>query len=113
MITNKIKITMKAIMKKSGIFLLFLFATLNLFSQEIQIALNFTGDTTISPFEGIERITELSMEGSATLNHDTSLVRLIMKDENGRQYMIFESYALICPDMRISYENYCDETCVS
>ncbi len=53
MLTNKIKITMKTLIKKSGIFLLVLFATFKLFSQEIEIALNFTGDTVISPFEVI------------------------------------------------------------
>lgn len=51
------------------------------------------------------------MEGDVHLNSDTSLVRVILEDDFGSQYMIFETYPLICPSLYISFTGYCDETC--
>jgi len=51
------------------------------------------------------------MEGSATLNGDTSFVRVILQNETGFQYMVFETYALICPNLWMPVKEYCDETC--
>jgi len=42
---------------------------------------------------------------------DTSLVRVILEDEYGIKYLIFEAYPLICEDLDFSLKDYCDETC--
>jgi hypothetical protein len=55
---------------------LILGASLNLFSQEIQFNTNFTSDTVLFPFEGIDKITELAMEGTALI---TMYYRTIIK----------------------------------
>lgn len=102
---------MKTLIRKLFAFYLVLGFTSNLFSQAIQIDLTFTNDTVIYPFEGIDKISELSMEGYITLNHDTSLVRVIFQDESGIQYMVFEAYPLISYGKSWAIKHHCDETC--
>ncbi|HOX79138.1 MAG TPA: hypothetical protein PLW31_14000, partial [Bacteroidales bacterium] len=100
----------------TGILILTLLALNIMFSmpvkaQSIQIDSNFTTDAEIYPFENIERISELLLEGDVELNSDTSLVRVILEDENGFQYMVLESYPLICPEDDFTVQDHCDETC--
>jgi C1A family cysteine protease len=102
---------MKTLIQTLCAFFLILAISFNLSAQEIQIDVTFTSDTLIYPFEGIDKISELSMEGSATLNNDTSLVRVILQDETGFQYMVFETYPLISITKLVSIKKYCDETC--
>jgi hypothetical protein len=82
-----------------------------LFSQELEIDYVFTHDTVIDPFENMEPVSEMTLEGEVTLNNDTSLVRVILQDEGGAQYMILESYPLISTGSTVSFNNHCDETC--
>ena len=91
-----------------NIFALFLILNLpsKLFSQEIEIDLTFTSDTVIFPFEYIDTISELNMEGELSLHSDTSLVRVILEDDSGVQYMILEAYPLICPDTNFSISHH-------
>jgi hypothetical protein len=102
---------MKTLIRNLSAFFLILAFSLNLLAQEIQIDVTFTSDTVIFPFEGIDKISELTMEGSATLYQDTSLVRVNFQDEAGFQYMVFETYGLICPNLLMPLKEYCDETC--
>jgi hypothetical protein len=102
---------MKTLIQILSTYFLILAFSYNLSAQEIQIDVTFTSDTVIYPFDGIDKITELSMEGSITLNNNTSLVRVILQDDFGFEYMVFESYALICPGLSRSVKEYCDETC--
>ena len=51
------------------------------------------------------------MYGDKEFYSDTSLVRLILEDVNGFQYMIYESYPLISTRSNFTAEEYCDETC--
>jgi len=102
---------MKTFIQNLSAFFLILTFSFSLSAQLIQIDANFTSDTVIYPFSGIDKITELSMEGSVTLNHDTSLVRIILQDDFGLQFMVFELYPLICPGLSLSVKEHCDETC--
>jgi hypothetical protein len=102
---------MKTLIQILCAFFLILVASPNLFSQEIEIDFIFTGDTVLYPFEGIETISEMTIDGDVRLTEVTSLIRVILEDESGYQYMIFESYPLICPDLEFSFANHCDETC--
>ena len=77
----------------------------------MEFHLTFTSDTVIYPFENIEFISDMTMDGDVELYSDTSLVRVILEDEYGFQYMIFEAYPLICPGNETSPRDYCDETC--
>lgn len=102
---------MKTLIQIIRAFILILVFSPNSFSQEIELNLNFTGDTVVYPFENIEIISELSMYGDIEFYSDTSLVRLILEDVNGFQYMIYESYPLISTRSNFTAEEYCDETC--
>jgi hypothetical protein len=93
------------------VFALFFISSANLLSQEISIYSIFTHDTVFFPFENIESISEMTIEGEVTLSHDTSLVRVIVEDDFGVQNMIFEAYPLIYANTYISFAQYCDETC--
>jgi hypothetical protein len=80
-------------------------------AQTIQIDSTFTADGEIFPFENIEIISGLSAGGEVDLNSDTSLVRIILVDENDIHYLVFETYPLICDSLDFVFTNHCDETC--
>ncbi len=102
---------MKTLIQNLSTFFLVLPVFSVAFSQDIEFDLTFTGDTVLYPFENIETISELTMDGDVELYSDTSLVRLILEDENGYQYMIFETYPLISSGSIVYADDYCDETC--
>jgi len=88
-----------------------LLSSMKIMAQEIEIDLTFTHDTIIYPFGSIDTISELNMSGDLILNQDTSLVRVILEDTSGIQYMVLEAYPLICSDTSFSFNHHCDETC--
>jgi hypothetical protein len=102
---------MKTLIQKISALILILAVSSNLFCQEIEFDLTFTGDTVLYPFENMESISEMTLDAIVELSSDTSLVRVVLEDQNGIQYMICESYPLISSGPVISLENYCDETC--
>ena len=102
---------MKNLKLKFLVFVLFLIPSLKLLSQEIQFNTIFTTDTVLFPFEHIDCISSMTIEGEAYLYHDTSLVRVILEDDSGYQYMILEAYPLICQDPVFTFNRHCDETC--
>jgi hypothetical protein len=84
---------------------------MKIYSQEISIDSTFKSSFEIFPFNQIDKIGGINVEGEVYLNSDTSLVRLILEDDDGFQYMIFETYSLICPNLYINFKDSCDETC--
>lgn len=102
---------MKALIIKIIVCFLILGTSSNLFSQEIQFNANFTSDTVLFPFEHIDIMSSMTIEGEVHLHHDTSLVRVILEDTSGVQYMILEAYPLICTESSFSFTKHCDETC--
>ena len=80
-------------------------------AQTIQIDSTFNSNGEIFPFENFDLISSLTIEGDIILNHDTSLVRVILEEESGYHYMILEAYPLICENTSFSMKDYCDETC--
>ncbi len=102
---------MKTLIQNLSTFFLVLAVFSDAFSQDIEFDLTFTGDTVLYPFENIETISELTLDGNVEFFSDTSLVRLILEDENGYQYMIFETYPLISTGSIVSADKYYDETC--
>jgi hypothetical protein len=79
-------------------------------AQTIQIDSIFTVDGEIFPFEPDDTIYELSISGSVNLNSDTSLVRVILTDDAGNEWMAYEAYPLILPGKFCVLENVADET---
>jgi hypothetical protein len=66
-------------------------------AQTIYIDSTFTTDGEIFPFEPNDTIYGLSISGSVTLSSDTSLVRVILTDEAGQEWMVYEAYPMILP----------------
>jgi hypothetical protein len=104
-------------MKKVILFFIFscivFLPSIKIFSQvtEIEIDSTFNSSFELFPFEQIENISGITMDGDVHLNSDTSLVRVILKDDNDIQYLILESYPLICPGKFGNFPGHCDETC--
>ena len=67
-------------------------------AQTIQIGSTFTSDGEIFPFSPNDTIYGLSISGSVTLNSDTSLVRVVLTDIAGQEWMVYEAYPMIVTD---------------
>jgi len=87
--------------------------TINVSSQTIQINTDLTRDTIIYPFNGIDKIFSLKINGTIRLLSDTSLVRIIVIDQTGNQFFAYEAYPLISLGDTFSIRAGCDETCYS
>lgn len=79
-------------------------------AQTIQIDSIFTSDGEIFPFEANDTIYGLSISGSVTLNNDTSLVRVILTDDSGNEWMVYEAYPMILPGRYCELDFVADET---
>jgi len=104
---------MKNFIRYFIVLFLFSFAPIKIYSQETEIKIDsiFNSSFELFLFEQIENISGITVDGDVQLNSDTSLVRVILEDDNGIQYMILETYPLICPGQFCNYPGYCDETC--
>lgn len=80
-------------------------------AQTIQIDSLFTTDGEIFPFGPNDTIYGLSISGSVALLSDTSLVRVILTDNSGQNWMVYEAYPMIVTDTASDFEHECDETC--
>jgi hypothetical protein len=92
-------------------FVVFYSISVPMMAKTIQIDSIFTSSGEIFPFGEIGMISGISLNGSVELNNDTSLVRVILKDRYGVQYMIFETYPLISQVRDYYFSDTCDETC--
>jgi len=82
-------------------------------AQTIQIDSTFTADGEIFPFGQVDTIYGLSISGSVQLLSDTSLVRVILTDDVGNEWMVYEAYPMIVVETSFDIENECDESCFS
>jgi hypothetical protein len=79
-------------------------------AQSIIIDSTFTTDAEIFPFNPNDTIFGLGLSGNLILNSDTSLVRVIVGDSDSLEFMVLESYPLICNDNTITLNKFSDET---
>ena len=89
---------------------LFLFSALTLNAQLIPIDQTFSNDTVFRPFSGNTPVYSLSIDGGIQLNSDSSLVRVILIDQYGNNYLVFESYPLITLTNEFDTLDAADET---
>jgi hypothetical protein len=80
-------------------------------AQTIRIDSTFTSDGEIFPFSPNDTIYGLSISGSVALHSDTSLVRVILTDIYGQDWMVYEAYPMIVTDTAFEIVEECDETC--
>ena len=102
---------MKTLTLKLSVLILIIGLSFNAFTQTINIDSTFYADTEIYPFSQVDSIYGLSITGHITLNSDTSLVRVILVDENYNEFMVYEAYPLIVTSMDFDIVDVCDETC--
>jgi hypothetical protein len=79
-------------------------------AQTIQIDSLFTSDGEIFPFGPNDTIYGLSISGHVTLSSDTSLVRVILTDNSGNEWMMYEAYPFINPHWDFDLNEMADET---
>jgi hypothetical protein len=107
---------MKTFIFTRKVLTIFMMAICCLFSskmvaQIIQIDTTFTSDGEIFPFGLNDTIYGLSISGSVSLSSDTSLVRVILTDNSGNEWMVYEAYPMIIEDSVFEIHEVCDETC--
>jgi hypothetical protein len=80
-------------------------------AQTIQIDSVFSVDGEIFPFSPNDTIYGLSISGHVSLYSNTSLVRVILTDNSGQEWMVYEAYPMIVTDTAFDIVEECDETC--
>lgn len=83
------------------------------FAQEKEIAINqsFSSDTVFTPFVYQVAMYGMKLSGGITLLSDSSLVRVVLIDNMGNHFLIFETYPLITNVRSFNFIKACDETC--
>jgi len=73
--------------------------------NEINIEYTENGEVELSSIN----IVSLSLDAVITLTDEQSLVRVVLEDDQERQYVVFDSTSF--PETEIDLVNYCEETC--
>ena len=68
--------------------------------------------STIVPVDTGKPVYSFSVSGSAYFAGDKSLIRLILVDTQGNEYLIYETYSLLTDRYSFALSNSCEETCV-
>ncbi|MEM0360662.1 MAG: C1 family peptidase [Candidatus Diapherotrites archaeon] len=85
-------------------------AFLQSFSQSQQLNKSFSSDSLV-PFNTGKPVYGLSVTGKATLSKENSIIRVIMVDSKGKEFLAFEAVPLVNGTGSFSFENVCEETC--
>lgn len=80
------------------------------FAKTINVNQTYNHYVELTPFSTVSNASSVTITGSVTLNSDTSLVRILLVDNVGEEYMLFESYSMIVDTNVYSFSNYTDET---
>ena len=92
--------------------LLFLQSKLNAQYVNYQINNAYINNSNIDISNYHDLIYGLDVNATITLNSDSSLVRIILVDNSGVKYLVFEAYTLKDSIGNITAANECDETCM-
>lgn len=80
--------------------------------ETVNIEKQFEKNESFSPFFSKAAITGLSITGSFEKTSDEYLVRVLLKDVKGREYLVMESYEEICDKSSQVFTDYCEETII-
>ncbi len=86
------------------------FAQTPSFDSTININQSYTSHTEIFPFDGIQMY-GAGINGTITLNSDTSIVKIILRDSLSMDYLIFETNSYFNSATSFSFSEECEETC--
>lgn len=81
--------------------------------QTIPVDVTVNSNFSFCPFltnKSERRLTGLSVDGSFMRNSKDYLVRILLKDAKGREYLVMESYKELNDEWSGSFSNYCEET---
>ena len=81
--------------------------------QTIPVHVTVNSNFSFCPFltnKSERRLTGLSVDGSFMRNSKDYLVRILLKDVEGREYLVMESYKELNDEWSGSFSNYCEET---
>ena len=71
----------------------------------------FTKNSEILPFEGkVSTIYGLAIKAKLTFSNEKSMVRVILTDKLGDEYLVYETYPLLEDGNSITIDNLCEET---
>ncbi|MBU2651104.1 MAG: hypothetical protein KKA81_09235 [Bacteroidetes bacterium] len=84
--------------------------SMNSHSQTIVIDSTFTADAVLHPFGPNDTLYSLKISGNVQLNTETSIVRVVVGNEDSLEYMVFESYPMIVTSNHYSFSEESDET---
>lgn len=86
------------------------FAIQNKTSQRISIDSTIKDHTHLEPFTSEKTICGLAFSGEITLHSDSSLVRIVLMDQNYNEYLIYEAYPILSGSRQFSVEEAGEET---
>ena len=86
------------------------FALQNEIGQRIAIDTTINDNTRLEPFTSQMTISGLTFSGEIALYSDSSLVRLILMDNNYNEYLIYEAYPVLSGLRQFSVEEAGEET---
>ncbi|MEI7579804.1 MAG: hypothetical protein WCJ58_07300 [bacterium] len=79
--------------------------------NKLSLRKSYTKSTDITPFTKNTKISALGLDGVVTLNKDTSYVRIVLVDNNSKEYLAYEAYPLINKIGKSNFVSACQETC--
>ena len=91
----------------------FTLATKGEMCKTLPINVSTASNYCFSPFssrQSAQAITGLSVDGSFTRNSKDYLVRIILKDTEGREHLVMESYKELNDEWSGRFSDYCEET---
>ena len=71
----------------------------------------FNGDSLLHPFTSETSIYGLAISGDIQLKSESSLVRVILMDNQYHEYLVYEAYPLLTDVMLFTNDERCEETC--
>ena len=80
------------------------------FAKTINVNQTYNHYVELTLFSNVSNASSITITGNVRLNSDTSLVRILLIDNVGEEYMLFESYSMIVDTNAYSFSNYADET---
>lgn len=78
--------------------------------ETLKVERRFGKSEAFSPFLSKGAITALSITGSFEKTGDEYLVRVLLKDADGKEHLVMESYEEICDKEQFAFAGYCEET---
>lgn len=80
--------------------------------KNIKIDHSYSEEGEIYEFPEMDSIFALAISGNIELYGESSLVRVILVQENFQEYLVYEAYPLIVDNNYFNFRNVCEETCI-